>query len=45
MKYLEFHNAQADIYAQRYYALNYNELTPFMQNIIDNQIATVYLQD
>lgn len=45
MKYLHYHNTNADIYAQRYYALNYNELTAFQQDIVDNEIATVYLQN
>lgn len=45
MKYLDYHNAQADLFAQRYYAMDYDALTPFMQAIIDDQIASIYLQD
>ena len=39
MKYADYHNANADITAQLYYAKSYDELTPFMQAMIDDQIA------
>lgn len=42
MTYATLHNLEADIFAQRYYGLNYDELTPFMQAIIDGQIADEY---
>ena len=42
MTYYEYHKAQADLFAQRYYALSYNELTPFMQGLIDSQIASTW---
>ena len=42
MTYEIYHNIQADLHAQRYYALDYAELTPFMQIVVDNQIADEY---
>ena len=45
MKFLLYYNTNADIYAQRYFTLNYNELTSFQQDLIDNAIANDYLQD
>lgn len=43
MTYADYHNAQADLFAQRYYALDYDELTPFMQMMVDEELAEAYL--
>ena len=43
MNYIDYHNAQADLFAQRYYGLTYDALTPFMQMIIDDQVAVEWM--
>jgi hypothetical protein len=45
MKYLHYHNTNANKYAQHYFTLNYNELTSFQQDLIDNALANDYLQN
>jgi hypothetical protein len=42
MTYDAFHNAQADLFAQRYYGLTYAECTTFMQLIVDEQIVDAW---
>lgn len=43
MNYIEYHNAQADVFALRYYSLKYDALTAFMQMVIDDQITTEWM--
>lgn len=43
MKYFEYHNAQADLHARRYYGFDYAQLTPFMQAIVDDNIAEEWM--
>jgi len=43
MTYATYHDLQADLFAQRYYALDYAELTLFMQLMVDEQLADAYL--
>ena len=43
MTYTSYHDLQADLFAQRYYGLDYDELTPFMQMMIDEFIGDDYL--
>lgn len=43
MNYVTYHDLQADLFAQRYYALDYDELTHFMQAVVDGQIIDAYL--
>jgi hypothetical protein len=43
MTYATYHDLQADLFAQRYYALDYAELTPHMQMMVDEQLADAYL--
>lgn len=43
MTYASYHDLQADLFAQRYYALDYAELTPFMQLVVDEKLADAYL--
>lgn len=45
MTYTDYHNAQADLFAQRYYGLTYAECTVFMQLIVDEQIAEEWEED
>ena len=45
MKYLHYYNTNANKYAQRYFTVNYDELTPFQQDLIDNALANDYLRD
>jgi hypothetical protein len=42
MSYIDYHNAQADLFAQRYYALDYDECTLFMQLIVDQHILNAF---
>lgn len=39
MKYFDYHNANADLYAQLKYGVNYDELSHMGQMEIDDQIA------
>jgi len=43
MTYATYHDLQSDLFAQRYYALDYAELTSFMQMMVDEQLADAYL--
>ena len=42
MTYAHYHDLQADLFAQRYYGLDYDELTPFMQLVVDEKIADAF---
>jgi hypothetical protein len=43
MTYASYHDLEANLFAQRYYALDYAELTPFMQLMVDEKLADAYL--
>ncbi len=43
MTYANYHDLHADLFAQRYYALDYAELTLFMQRVVDEQLTDAYL--
>lgn len=43
MTYTSYWDLQADLCSQRYYGLDYAELTPFMQVVIDGRLADEYL--
>jgi len=45
MKYFEYHNTHADLYAQRLFGKNYTDLDMFTQDALDDHLATEWMDE